>query len=141
MTNPQHPAAARPPLHDVAHLGHIELLTPKLCESLWFFVDVLGLTETCREDNSVYLRTWDDYEHLHEEPQALAEPGRQQLDVPEVRDIVQRRPRRRRVLRAGHRDLRGKTVPSKSLRAVRTTPERITVGGWLVVSTSASTSR
>ena len=47
----------------------------------------------------------------------------------------------RRVLGAGHRDLRGKTVPSKSLRAVRTTPERITVGGWLVVSTSASTSR
>ena len=34
----QHPAATRPPLHDVAHLGHIELLTPKLCESLWFFV-------------------------------------------------------------------------------------------------------
>jgi len=59
----QHPAVTRPPLHDVAHLGHIELLTPKLCESLWFFVDVLGLTETCREGNSVYLRTWDDYEH------------------------------------------------------------------------------
>ena len=56
-------AATRPPLHDVAHLGHIELLTPKLCESLWFFVEVLGLTETCREGNSVYLRTWDDYEH------------------------------------------------------------------------------
>ena len=26
-------------------------------------MDVLGLTETCREGNSVYLRTWDDYEH------------------------------------------------------------------------------
>ena len=63
MTSPQHPAATRPPLHDVAHLGHIELLTPKLRESLWFFVDVLGLTETCREGNSIYLRTWDDYEH------------------------------------------------------------------------------
>jgi len=56
-------AASRPPLHEVAHLGHIELLTPKMCESLWFFVEVLGLTETCREGNSVYLRTWDDYEH------------------------------------------------------------------------------
>ena len=66
VTSPQNhsgAAAARPPLHDVAHLGHIELLTPKLCESLWFFVEVLGLTETCREGNSVYLRTWDDYEH------------------------------------------------------------------------------
>ena len=90
-------------------------------------------------------------EHLHEEPQALAELGRQQLDISEVGNIVQRRPGRRRVLcrrvlcrrdlGAGHRDLRGKTVPSKSLRAVRTTPERITVGGWLVVSTSASTCR
>src|SRR4029077_4278025 len=56
-------AATRPPLHDIAHLGHIELLTPKICESLWFFVEVLGMTETCREGNSVYLRTWDDYEH------------------------------------------------------------------------------
>ena len=63
MTSPQHPAATRPPRHDVAHLGHVELLTPKLCESLWFFEDILGLTETCREGNSVYLRTWDDYEH------------------------------------------------------------------------------
>jgi catechol 2,3-dioxygenase len=44
VTGSQHPAATRPPLYDVAHLGHIELLTPKLCESLWFFVDVLGLT-------------------------------------------------------------------------------------------------
>src|SRR5690348_14240287 len=82
-------------------------------------------------------------EHLHEEPQALAHLGGQQLDVAEVRDIVQRRPRRRRAgtdLRACHRDLRGKTVPSKSLRAVRTTPERITRGGWLAWSTSVSTS-
>ena len=67
MTSPQissgAAAATRPPLHDVAHLGHIELLTPKMCESLWFFVEVLGMTETCREGNSVYLRTWDDYEH------------------------------------------------------------------------------
>ena len=67
MTTPQirsGPAAAtRPPLHEVAHLGHIELLTPKIRESLWFFVEVLGMTETCREGNSVYLRTWDDYEH------------------------------------------------------------------------------
>jgi catechol 2,3-dioxygenase len=53
-----HPAATRPPLHDVAHLGHIELLTPKMCESLWFFVDVLGLTEVGRKGDSVFLLTW-----------------------------------------------------------------------------------
>ena len=65
MTSPAEPfsAATRPPLHDVAHLGHIELLTPEPEKSLWFFVEVLGLTETGREGNSVYLRTWDDYEH------------------------------------------------------------------------------
>jgi catechol 2,3-dioxygenase len=56
-------AATRPPLHEVAHLGHIELLTPEPDASLRFFVDILGLTETGREGTSVYLRTWDDYEH------------------------------------------------------------------------------
>ncbi len=65
MTSPQDlsgAAATRPPLHEVAHLGHIELLTPEPEASLRFFVDILGLTETGREGNSVYLRTWDDYE-------------------------------------------------------------------------------
>lgn len=47
---------------DVAHLGHVELLTDKPVESLDFFVNVYGLTESGREDNSVYLRGWDDYE-------------------------------------------------------------------------------
>ena len=34
------------PIMDVAHLGHLELLTPKPEESLSFFVDVLGMTES-----------------------------------------------------------------------------------------------
>jgi catechol 2,3-dioxygenase len=63
VTSPQHPAATRPPRHDIAHVGHVELLTPEPEASLRFFVDVLGLTENGREGNSVYLRTWDDYEH------------------------------------------------------------------------------
>jgi catechol 2,3-dioxygenase len=66
MTSPQHhsgSAATRPPSHEIAHLGHVELLTPEPEASLRFFVDVLGLTENGREGNSVYLRTWDDYEH------------------------------------------------------------------------------
>jgi len=50
-------------LHEIAHLAHVELLTPVPDESLRFFVDVLGLTEVCRAGDSVYLRTWDDYEH------------------------------------------------------------------------------
>lgn len=51
------------PLHEIAHLGHVELLTPRPQESLRFFTHVLGLTENGREGDSVYLRTWDDYEH------------------------------------------------------------------------------
>ena len=51
------------PILDLAHLGHVEMLTPKPDESLRFFVDVLGMTETARQGESVYLRGWDDYEH------------------------------------------------------------------------------
>jgi catechol 2,3-dioxygenase len=57
------PPRSLPPLHDIAHLGHVELLTPEPEQSLRFFVDVMGLTENGREGDSVYLRTWDDYEH------------------------------------------------------------------------------
>ena len=39
-----------PPLHDIAHLAHVELLTHKPEESLDFFVRYLGLTE----NGSVY---------------------------------------------------------------------------------------
>jgi catechol 2,3-dioxygenase len=53
---------SRPPLHDVAHLGYLELLTPEFDKSLWFFTDVLGLTVVSTEGSSAYLRTWDDYE-------------------------------------------------------------------------------
>jgi catechol 2,3-dioxygenase len=51
------------PIFDIAHLGHIELLTPKLAETRSFFVDVMGMYESRREGDSVYLRGWDDYEH------------------------------------------------------------------------------
>ena len=48
---------------DLAHLAHVELLTPKPEESLRFFIDVMGMTESGRYGESVYLRGWDDYEH------------------------------------------------------------------------------
>jgi catechol 2,3-dioxygenase len=51
------------PIHDIAHLGHVELLTPKPDESLRFFVEVMGMTESGRNRDSIYLRGWDDYEH------------------------------------------------------------------------------
>jgi catechol 2,3 dioxygenase len=50
------------PSFDVAHLGHVELLTDRPEDSLDFFVNVYGLTESGREGDSVYLRAFDDYE-------------------------------------------------------------------------------
>ena len=50
------------PVLDIAHLGHVELLTPKPEESLRFFVEVMGMTESGRQGDSVLLRGWDDYE-------------------------------------------------------------------------------
>jgi catechol 2,3-dioxygenase len=50
------------PCFDVAHLGHVEVLTNKPEASLDFFVNVYGLTESGRDGESVYLRAWDDYE-------------------------------------------------------------------------------
>jgi catechol 2,3-dioxygenase len=52
----------RPLIYDLAHLGHLELLTPKPDESLKLFVDVMGMTISGRKGESVYLRGWDDYE-------------------------------------------------------------------------------
>jgi len=46
---------------DLAHLAHVELLSPKPDESLRFFTDVMGMTESGRRGDSVYLRAWDDY--------------------------------------------------------------------------------
>ena len=48
--------------HDVAHLGHVEMLTDRFEESLDFFVRVYGLSLSAREGDSAYLRAWDDYE-------------------------------------------------------------------------------
>ena len=37
-------------LHEVAHLSHVELLTPEPERSLWFFTQVLGLTENAAKE-------------------------------------------------------------------------------------------
>jgi catechol 2,3-dioxygenase len=44
------------PIMDVAHLGHVELLTPKPAESLAFFRDVMGMTVSGTKGDSVFLR-------------------------------------------------------------------------------------
>lgn len=55
-------AHADEPVMDVAHLGHVELLTPKPEASLGFFRDVMGMTVSGEKGDSVFLRGWDDYE-------------------------------------------------------------------------------
>jgi catechol 2,3-dioxygenase len=47
---------------DIAHLGPVELLTPKAEESLAFFVDVLGMEVEATDGGSAYLRGWGDYQ-------------------------------------------------------------------------------
>ena len=44
------------PLHDLAHIGHAELLTPFPDQSLAFFTDLFGMEIEAREGESVYLR-------------------------------------------------------------------------------------
>jgi catechol 2,3-dioxygenase len=47
----------------VAHLGHAELQVPDLDASTTFFTDIVGLTVTERDDDAVYLRAWQDWDH------------------------------------------------------------------------------
>ncbi|MGC2519804.1 MAG: catechol 2,3-dioxygenase [Burkholderiales bacterium] len=49
------------PIHDIAHLGSVELLTPKPDRSLWYFRDVLGMEVVHAQEQSVYLRGYGDY--------------------------------------------------------------------------------
>lgn len=64
----------REPIRDVAHLGHVELLTPRPDKSLWFFTALLGMECVHQEGQSAYLRAYGDYAtttlKLTEAPQA-----------------------------------------------------------------------
>jgi catechol 2,3-dioxygenase len=49
------------PIQDIAHLGRVELLTPRLADSRWYFCDVLGMEIVHAAGTSVYLRAYGDY--------------------------------------------------------------------------------
>lgn len=51
------------PMLDVAQLAHVELLTPDLDGTLRFFEDILGMRETGRRGESVYLRGYEEQYH------------------------------------------------------------------------------
>jgi catechol 2,3-dioxygenase len=46
----------------LAHLGPVEMLTPKGEESLHFFVEIMGMEIEAQEGGSTYLRGWGDYQ-------------------------------------------------------------------------------
>lgn len=50
------------PIRDLAHLGHVEMLTPKPAESLHFFEQVMGMEIVKQEGQSAYLRAWGDHD-------------------------------------------------------------------------------
>jgi catechol 2,3-dioxygenase len=50
------------PIRDLAHLGHVELLSPRPVESLEFFHTVFGMEVEAREGQSAFLRGWGDYQ-------------------------------------------------------------------------------
>jgi catechol 2,3-dioxygenase len=56
------PATIAEPCHDIAHLAHVEMYTDRYAESLHFFTEIYGLTLTAEDENSAYLRAFDDYE-------------------------------------------------------------------------------
>lgn len=60
---------------DIAHLGHVEMLTPTLDESCRFFTDVMAMSISATNGDAIYLRAYDDYEHHTLKPTANKQPG------------------------------------------------------------------
>jgi catechol 2,3 dioxygenase len=54
-------AGTNEPIHDIAHLGLVELLTPRPEASVGFFRDVLGMEPVHRDGASVWLRGYGDH--------------------------------------------------------------------------------
>ena len=47
----------------VAHVGHAELRVTDLERSRWFFTEVMGLFVSNEDDERIYLRAWQDWDH------------------------------------------------------------------------------
>ncbi len=63
------------PVRDLAHLSHIELLTPKPDESLHYFRELLGMEVSGEDGDSLYLRCFGDYERSSLKLTASAQSG------------------------------------------------------------------
>jgi catechol 2,3-dioxygenase len=62
-------------VRDLAHLSHVELLTPRPDESLAYFRDLLGMEVAAEQGDSVYLRGFGDYELASLKLTASAQAG------------------------------------------------------------------
>jgi catechol 2,3-dioxygenase len=62
-------------IRDLAHLSHIELLTPKPDDSLHYFREILGMEVAGESGDSVYLRGFGDYERTSLKLTAAAQSG------------------------------------------------------------------
>ena len=60
---------------DVVQLAHVELLTPDPEGTLWFFKELLGMEETIRVGQSVYLRAYEDWYHHSLKITEAPQPG------------------------------------------------------------------
>ena len=59
----------------IAHLAHVEVLTPTPERSLAFYRDVIGLEESGRAGQSVYLRGWGEWSHHSVQLTEAPHPG------------------------------------------------------------------
>lgn len=62
------------PIWNIAHLGQVEMLAPKLEESTRLLIDIMGKSISDVAGALIYLWAYDDYDYhtlkLHEQPAA-----------------------------------------------------------------------
>jgi catechol 2,3-dioxygenase len=63
------------PIFDVAQLASVEVYSPKVDETVWFFTELLGMSESFRDGESVYLRAYEDWYHHSLKVTFREEPG------------------------------------------------------------------
>lgn len=63
------------PNFDIAQLASVEMFSPRVDESIWFFTELLGMSVSARDGDSVYLRAYEDWYHHSLKVTYRAEPG------------------------------------------------------------------
>ena len=93
-----------PPLHEIAHLAHVELRTPVLDESVASSPATWASPRPAAAGDSVFLRAWDDYENttIKLTAHATSGVGRTNLRAASP-EALQRRVAAIESDRAGHR--------------------------------------